>query len=70
MNKERILKLADQLERLPDVQFNMDTYIHHDCGTVACIAGWCSLLNEGPKEQTRWGREKAEAVAALRQLAA
>jgi hypothetical protein len=45
MNKDRILALADLVERQPhsdyyaDAGFNMETYIHK-CGTPSCIAGW------------------------------
>lgn len=52
MNVDNARTLVSQLERLPDNQFKMTTWVDHDgsCGTVACIAGWCSLLNGGPTE--------------------
>lgn len=50
MNIENAKKLVGQLERLPDEKFNMVELIsHRECGTVACIAGWASILNGGPK---------------------
>ncbi len=50
MNIENMKKLVGQLERLPDEKFDMSELItHRECGTVACIAGWASLLNGGPK---------------------
>jgi len=50
-NVENLKKLRDQLSRLPDEKFNMGPIIsHHECGTVACIAGWASLLNGGPDD--------------------
>lgn len=53
MNIENMNKLIGQLERLPDEKFDMMDYIQHNtpCGTTACIAGWCSLLNGGPQEK-------------------
>jgi hypothetical protein len=51
MNIQNMQKLIAQLERLPDKQFDMEEAIAHkpECGTVACIAGWASLLNGGPQ---------------------
>lgn len=59
MNIENAKTLVGQLERLPDEKFFMACVISHpegprrignaDCDTVACIAGWCSLLNGGPQ---------------------
>ena len=53
MNEENILKVADAIERhsIPDLGFNMELLrgaaderypdlSGHNCGTVACIAGW------------------------------
>lgn len=53
MNKERILEVADAIEQasIPNLGFNMawwfleagtdyDMSKKHQCGTVACIAGW------------------------------
>ncbi len=46
MNKERILALADLIEKLPKGSvygeksgFDMTDFSHH-CGTPACIGGW------------------------------
>ena len=58
MNKERLLALADFIEKLPlenDINrsldgptqtFDMSTYVHrpHECRTAACIAGWAVHL--------------------------
>lgn len=50
MNKERILELAEVIERQPDYVwpsqahgFTMQYYMH-DCKTPACIAGWAIHL--------------------------
>lgn len=49
MNIENAKKLVSQLARLPDEKFTMSTWASHgECGTVACIAGWTSILNGGP----------------------
>lgn len=63
-SKERILAVADAIEQEVLVKdaigFNMSYYreddvstgrmdkLGHACGTVACIAGWTMLLQEGP----------------------
>ena len=64
MNTARLLALADAIEGhvLPELGFNMEVYYStayrnlpdrsgHECGTIACIAGWaCKLygsLGEG-----------------------
>jgi len=60
LNIERILELADHIEKVEAKRFNMarwigtlgDTTPHlptlvevrHDCNTVACIGGWTDLL--------------------------
>lgn len=45
MNKQKILDLADFIENLPPKQFNMAVYgVAHECGTIACIAGWAAVL--------------------------
>lgn len=55
MNKERILALADLIEKQPHVDysanfgFNMEDY-RHDCGTPSCIAGWATALAHGLNE--------------------
>lgn len=49
MNKKRILKLADLIERQLHVPitdgagFSMDGYKHH-CNTPSCIAGWAAYM--------------------------
>jgi deoxyribodipyrimidine photolyase-like uncharacterized protein len=56
MHVEKILKLADFLETVPDERFNMNYFFRgtdHDyryiienggsCGTAACVAGWASI---------------------------
>ncbi len=60
MNAERINQVADAIEQhtIPWLGFNMQGYIHmageetpdmsfHNCGTVACIAGWTMAIKHG-----------------------
>ena len=58
MNRKNILKVANAIESAcrpdakPEIGFNMGVwkasgrkdYTGHDCGTVACIAGWTEHL--------------------------
>ena len=54
MNKERILKLADVVERQKHAKvsdshgFNMGEF-RHECGTPSCIAGWACALKKRDK---------------------
>lgn len=51
MNIKNAKTLVGQLKRLPDEKFDMGPLIaHRSCGTVACIAGYASILNGGPTE--------------------
>jgi len=45
MNKERILAVADAIEKssVPELGFSMRSF-RSDCGTAACIAGWAFVL--------------------------
>lgn len=50
MNTERILHIADLIEKLEPQQFDMSDYVtENECGAVACIAGW-TYLTYGPGE--------------------
>jgi len=58
---DRFLQLADHIERLPEKEFDMNTFGRHlECGTKACIAGLTSALR---------GLTRADAAAELRHLA-
>ena len=51
LNIERAELLYRQLSALPPERLRMDVEIvpgERECDTVACVAGWCSLLNGGP----------------------
>jgi hypothetical protein len=45
-NVENITTLIDYLRKLPDENFNMNTWLErgHACGTVGCIGGYTELL--------------------------
>lgn len=71
MNKERILALADLIEKQPHTGeadlsgFNME-WLTHDCGTPSCIAGWAAWENDGrpSKMDVDWGFYAVENRAA------
>jgi hypothetical protein len=50
MNKERLLRLADFLEKeVPAEQFNMERWATGEvgqCGTMACAFGWATKIPE------------------------
>jgi hypothetical protein len=54
MNKKRLLKLADLLEKVPPKNFNMDVYADAPeeatdrpiCATSACALGWATTIPE------------------------
>lgn len=64
MNVERILQLADFIEKLPPERFDITLWIYaprclasyeeliQDCGTCACIGGWTQILFNAPYEST------------------
>lgn len=50
MNKERLLRLADFLEKdIPREKFNLDVWCSgewYECGTTACACGWATQIPE------------------------
>lgn len=52
--KQRLLKLADFLDKLPPKRFNFSSWVGHSwegkadlsCGTNACAMGWATTINE------------------------
>lgn len=64
MNKERILRLADAVEKheIDDLGFNMSDWVipgdkvkdlsGHKCSTTACLAGWAVALSKEGKAQS------------------
>lgn len=45
MNRERLTKLADFLDTVPEPAFNIDRW-QGSCGTVACAVGWATKIPE------------------------
>ena len=52
MNIENMETLANHLERLPNKQFSMNSWLYFSvrdenptCGAVGCIAGWACILS-------------------------
>jgi hypothetical protein len=89
MNLQNAIKLREQLLSLPGkFNYNsyMFTYdqegektgdveeiVHNKCGTSACVAGWCALLNNPEAEDmpypsycSRWSAEYLELTLAER----
>jgi len=53
MNRENLNKMADYIETIPQEKFNMATYrtgesIKHECDTVGCVIGHCTVLDKNP----------------------
>lgn len=58
MNKERLIKMAEFLEKLPEHKFDFSSYVHlgskspsealanpeEHCGTTACAIGWLPAM--------------------------
>lgn len=51
MNTERLLKLAEKLDTVPEDRFDLsswadDRFMPGDCGTTACAVGWACTIPE------------------------
>lgn len=77
MNKERLLRLADFLEKeVPEKKFNMKTFfsdnvnslydLQHKCGTTACALGWMCVIPEF--RALGWNRNVRNGLPALGNL--
>ena len=52
--------MADYIETIPQEKFNMATYrtgekVKHECDTVGCVLGHCTILNKNPLPMCRSG---------------
>jgi len=73
MNKDRLLKLAEHLEKwdvpteeIKGWNFN-EFYSHGECGTLACAIGLCPYIWPDEWERTKWGPQpKADGVHSSR----
>jgi len=80
MNKENVLKVADAIENhsIPKLGFNMGLFYAkregetdhtgHNCGTVACIAGWAYTVERGKMNRNLVAAENAAYNAAKKWL--
>ena len=64
MNRERVLELADWIEKLPPEDFDMTTW-RHGCQSPACIAGHAFALFEPKLFANTIGSEYSRAKSAL-----
>lgn len=82
MNIERILQLADFIEKLSPERFDISLWIKapdrfltnqqliHDCGTCACIGGWAQMLFNDPYEDSISHSQHAFELLGLTELQA
>ena len=71
MNKERILELADLIEKQPHTEIDADSGFNmldfnHLCGTPSCIAGWAVFQSNGNLEYVN--SEEARIALGLNRL--
>lgn len=60
MNKDNLLKMADHIEKVPQEMFDMGVYrcgdeITPECGSVGCIIGHCTVLDNEPLPRYEYG---------------
>jgi len=60
MNTENLNRMADYIETIPLEKFNMATYrtgesIKHECNSVGCVIGHCTVLDKRPLPILRSG---------------
>lgn len=53
MNKENLLKMADYIETVPQEKFDMEHFRFgdenaHECNSIGCIIGHCTILDTNP----------------------
>ena len=53
MNKENLKLMADYIETIPQEKFDMNTFrtgekVDHECGSVGCVLGHCTVLDKRP----------------------
>lgn len=64
MNREFAIKLVHQLESIPRGQFDMRDWIK-GCGTVACVAGWATLIADGEEANGGWAEKRGRELLEL-----
>ena len=53
MNRENLSRMADYIETIPQEKFDMERFRtgeikHHECDTVGCVLGHCTILDKNP----------------------
>jgi len=53
MNKENLKLMADYIETIPQDRFDMDNFrtgesVKHECNSVGCVLGHCTILDKRP----------------------
>jgi len=53
MNKENLKLMADYIETIPQEKFDMERFRtgeikHHECDSVGCVIGHCTVLDKNP----------------------
>lgn len=65
MNTENMLRVADAIEEESIAKFNMGAWVGTSCcGTVACVAGFATLLEPGVRSHRSWS-ERGEKILGL-----
>lgn len=66
MNREFAIKLIHTLESLPRRQFHMADWIRKDkCGTVACVAGWATVVADGKEAASHTAESRGRKLLGL-----
>ena len=54
MNRENLQRMADYIKTIPQDKFAMnqfradEDFLSYQCGTVGCVVGHCTILDEKP----------------------
>lgn len=53
MNRKNLQKMADYIRTIPQEKFNMRFFrrheeVSHECGSVGCVLGHCTVLDKKP----------------------
>lgn len=62
MNRENLQRMADHIRTVPQELFNMEFYRSGDCkkpkcGSVGCVIGHCTILDENPLPRIAYSNE-------------
>ena len=60
MNRENLSRMADYIETVPQKKFDMGKFRTgegkgHECDSVGCVLGHCTVLDENPLPTGRFG---------------